>query len=38
MAQRILIVEDEPQMCELLESFFSDNGYDVAVALTGERR
>jgi len=37
MTQRILIVEDEPQMCELLESFFSDNGYDVAVALTGEK-
>lgn len=37
MTQRILIVEDEPQMCELLASFFSENGYEVAVALTGEK-
>jgi DNA-binding NtrC family response regulator len=37
MAQRILIVEDEPQMCDLLEAFFSHHGYKVSVALTGEK-
>src|SRR5262245_45212691 len=34
--QPILIVEDEPPMCELLSSFFSDRGYEVDAAATGE--
>jgi DNA-binding NtrC family response regulator len=36
MNQRILIVEDEPQMCELLVSFFSDKGYKVDSIQDGE--
>lgn len=37
MTQRILIVEDEAPMCELLTSFFSDKGYAVDTAPDGER-
>lgn len=36
MKQRILIVEDEAQMCELLDSFFSDRGYHVTTVQKGE--
>jgi len=34
--QRILIVEDEAPMCELLKSFFSEKGYKVNSAQDGE--
>lgn len=36
MNQRILIVEDEAPMCDLLMSFFSDKGYKVDTAPNGE--
>lgn len=36
MNQRILIVEDEAPMCELLKSFFSDKGYKVETCQNGE--
>lgn len=36
MNQRILIVEDEAPMCELLKSFFSDRGYRVETVQNGE--
>jgi two-component system response regulator HydG len=36
MKQRILIVEDEAQMCDLLDSFFSDKGYKVTTVQNGE--
>ena len=36
MNQRILIVEDEAQMCELLMSFFSEKGYRVDTIQDGE--
>jgi two-component system, NtrC family, response regulator HydG len=36
MNQRILIVEDEAQMCELLMSFFSEKGYRVDTIQNGE--
>jgi len=35
--QRILIVEDEAPMCELLTSFFSEREYDVDTAHDGEQ-
>src|SRR5215467_9594172 len=35
--QRILIVEDEVAMCELLTSFFSEKGYEVVTAQDGEQ-
>lgn len=36
ISQRILIVEDEAPMCELLTSFFSEKQYDVGTAQDGE--
>jgi two-component system response regulator HydG len=36
MNQRILIVEDEAPMCELLTSFFSERGYRIDTAQNGE--
>jgi DNA-binding NtrC family response regulator len=36
ISQRILIVEDEAPMCELLTSFFSEKGYHVDTAQDGE--
>ena len=36
MNQRILIVEDEEEMCELLMSFFSEKGYRVDSIQNGE--
>lgn len=36
MKQKILIVEDEAQMCDLLVSFFSDKGYKVVAVQNGE--
>ena len=37
ISQRILIVEDEAPMCELLTSFFSEKGYDVDTVQDGEQ-
>ena len=37
MNQRILIVEDEAPMCELLTSFFTDRAYKVDTAQDGEQ-
>jgi len=37
MNQRILIVEDEAPMCELLTSFFSERSYAVGTANDGEQ-
>jgi CheY-like chemotaxis protein len=34
--KRILIVDDEPHICELYRSDFEDEGYDVSVANSGE--
>jgi two-component system response regulator HydG len=36
ISQRILIVEDEAPMCELLTSFFTEKGYEVGTAPDGE--
>lgn len=36
LSQRILIVEDEAPMCELLTAFFSEKGYDIGTAQDGE--
>src|SRR5919205_793358 len=36
MKQKILIVEDEAQMCDLLDSFFSEKGYRVTTVQKGE--
>jgi two-component system, NtrC family, response regulator HydG len=36
ITQRILIVEDEAPMCELLTSFFSEKGYEVDTVQDGE--
>jgi len=36
MKQRILIVEDEAQMCDLLDSFFTEKGYRVTTVQKGE--
>ncbi len=33
---RVLVVDDEPEICELLKQFLSDNGYEVRTALSGE--
>ncbi len=36
MGQRILVVDDEPSVCEVLKEFLESYGYDVAVAFSGE--
>lgn len=36
MKQKILIVEDEAQMCDLLMSFFGEKGYKVTAVQNGE--
>ncbi len=36
MNQRILVVEDDAPMCELLTSFFSEKGYEVKTVQDGE--
>ena len=33
---RMLIVDDEPDICECLGEYFKDKGFDVAYALNGE--
>ena len=32
----ILVVDDEPHICELLHSYFTDHGHKVYVAETGQ--
>ena len=34
--QRLLIVDDEQKVCECLQRFFSEKGYDASCASTGE--
>ena len=36
MADKILIVDDEPEMVEMLQSRLGHNGYEVITAVTGE--
>ena len=33
---KILIVDDEPSICEVLDKFFSKEGYEVSVANNGQ--
>ncbi len=35
--QRLLIVDDEPKVCECLRLFFSAKGYSASCAYTGEQ-
>jgi len=35
--RKVLIVDDEPDICDCLESFFSMQGFSASSALTGER-
>ena len=37
MSQRILIVEDEPGMIELLTVALEDEGYEISIASNGEQ-
>ena len=34
--QKILIVDDEPAVCESLEEWFREDGFQVATALNGK--
>jgi len=34
---RLLVVDDEPEICDFLKSFFEDRDFDVQTALSGER-
>lgn len=34
--QRMLIVEDEPDLCDCLQEFFKARGFEVATAFSGE--
>lgn len=34
---RLLVVDDEPEICEFLRSFFEDRDYEVQAALSGEQ-
>ena len=36
MAYRILIVDDEPEMVQMLSRFLSRSGYEIIPAFTGE--
>ena len=36
MKQKILIIDDEIELCELLKDFFRKRGYEVIYALTGQ--
>lgn len=36
MKKRLLIVDDEPEICEFLQSFFQDRNYEVETAYSGE--
>ncbi len=35
-AKKILVVDDEPDFCEVLRDFLGSKGYEVAIALSGE--
>lgn len=37
MLTRLLIVDDEPEICEFLRSFFEDRDFEVETANSGER-
>ena len=34
---RLLVVDDEPEICDFLKSFFEDRDFEVQTALSGER-
>ena len=34
---RLLVVDDEPEICDCLKSFFEDRDFEVQTALSGER-
>ena len=34
---RLLVVDDEPEICDFLKSFFEDRDFEVRTALSGER-
>jgi len=34
---RLLVVDDEPEICDFLKSFFEDRDFEVKTALSGER-
>ena len=36
MTRKLLVVDDEPEICEFLKSFFEDRDYQVEVAYNGE--
>ncbi len=36
-AKRIVVVDDDPQLAELMREFLSDEGYDVSVCSEGEQ-
>ena len=36
MMTRLLVVDDEPEICEFLKSFFEDRDFEVRTALSGE--
>ena len=33
---KLLVVDDEPEICDFLKSFFEDRGFEVRTALSGE--
>lgn len=36
MTTRLLVVDDEPEICDFLKSFFEDRDFEVQTALSGE--
>lgn len=36
MTTRLLVVDDEPEICDFLKSFFEDRDFEVRTALSGE--
>jgi len=36
MMRKILVVDDEVDICDFVKNFFQERGYDVSVALNGE--
>ena len=36
MAKKLLVVDDEEEICDFLKSFFEERGFDVSTATSGE--
>ena len=36
MAKKLLVVDDEEEICDFLKSFFEERGFDVSTAASGE--